>query len=127
MVGHLKPVSSKRFLNHADESVYHFTVAGDVEIDRLAIGVPFVDKSNIERSGHAADLHCAGNVWLIPYQTVQSKLGKFDHPAAFPVELPERCIKLHGLKKGLVVLDPFLGSGTTLIASESLGLQRYWR
>lgn len=37
------------------------------------------------------------------------------HPAAFPVELPRRCIKLFTFV-GDIVLDPFLGSGSTLIA-----------
>ena len=37
------------------------------------------------------------------------------HPAPFPVELPTRCIKLFSYV-GETVLDPFLGSGTTLIA-----------
>jgi site-specific DNA-methyltransferase (adenine-specific) len=40
---------------------------------------------------------------------------KIGHPAPFPVELPKRCIKLFTYQ-GEVVLDPFLGSGTTLIA-----------
>lgn len=38
------------------------------------------------------------------------------HPAPFPLELPQRCIKLFSYI-GDVVLDPFLGSGTTLIAA----------
>jgi len=38
------------------------------------------------------------------------------HPAPFPIELPRRCIKLFTFV-GDTVLDPFLGSGTTLIAS----------
>lgn len=38
------------------------------------------------------------------------------HPAPFPVELPRRCIKLFSFV-GDTVLDPFLGSGTTLIAT----------
>ena len=38
------------------------------------------------------------------------------HPAPFPIELPRRCIKLFSFV-GDVVLDPFVGSGTTLIAS----------
>jgi len=42
----------------------------------------------------------------------RSKVG---HPAPFPVELPKRCIKLFSFV-GDTVLDPFLGSGTTLIA-----------
>jgi len=40
---------------------------------------------------------------------------KIGHPAPFPVELPKRCIKLFSFV-GDTVLDPFLGSGTTLTA-----------
>jgi len=40
---------------------------------------------------------------------------KVGHPAPFPVELPKRCIKLFTYV-GDTVLDPFLGSGSTLIA-----------
>ena len=38
------------------------------------------------------------------------------HPAAFPLELPKRCIKLFSFVDDLI-LDPFLGSGTTLVAA----------
>ena len=38
------------------------------------------------------------------------------HPAPFPIELPHRCIKLFSYVDDLV-LDPFLGSGSTLIAA----------
>ena len=41
--------------------------------------------------------------------------NKIGHPSPFPVELPKRCIKLFSFV-GDTVLDPFLGSGTTLIA-----------
>ena len=41
------------------------------------------------------------------------------HPAMFPVELPERCLKLHSDPGGLI-LEPFCGAGTTLIAAERL-------
>lgn len=41
---------------------------------------------------------------------------KIGHPAPFPVELPRRCVKLFSFV-GDVVLDPFCGSGTTLIAA----------
>jgi len=41
------------------------------------------------------------------------------HPAPFPVELPKRCIKLFSYV-GDTVLDPFVGSGTTLIAAYHL-------
>ena len=46
----------------------------------------------------------------------QSKKGAGGHPAAFPIELPRRCIKLFSFV-GDTVLDPFLGSGSTLLAS----------
>jgi site-specific DNA-methyltransferase (adenine-specific) len=114
--GHFKPINSKRFLNHNHEDIFHFTHNGDVILDRLAIGVPFQDKSNISRRGHRQDKRCAGNTWFIPYETVKSKGQKFNHPAGFPVELPTRCIKLHGKPNG-IVLDPFLGTGTSLVAS----------
>ena len=38
------------------------------------------------------------------------------HPAPFPVELPHRLINLYSFR-GDVVLDPFMGSGTTAIAA----------
>jgi len=40
---------------------------------------------------------------------------RIGHPAPFPVELPKRCIRLFSYKND-VVLDPFLGSGTTLVS-----------
>jgi site-specific DNA-methyltransferase (adenine-specific) len=41
---------------------------------------------------------------------------RIGHPAPFPIELPRRCIKLFSFV-GDTVLDPFMGSGTTLIAA----------
>lgn len=49
-------------------------------------------------------------LWTFPGET--KNIG---HPAPFPIELPRRCIKLFSYV-GDVVLDPFLGSGTTLLA-----------
>lgn len=42
------------------------------------------------------------------------------HPAPFPVELPRRCLKLFSYV-GETVLDPFLGSGSTLLACLGTG------
>ena len=40
---------------------------------------------------------------------------RIGHPTPFPIELPERCIKMFSYKDDLI-LDPFCGSGTTLIS-----------
>ena len=44
---------------------------------------------------------------------------KNPHPAPFPVEIPKRCIESTDAK---VVIDPFIGSGTTAIAAKMLGI-----
>lgn len=46
------------------------------------------------------------------------------HPAMFPVELPWRCIKMHS-DPGGIVLEPFSGSGTTIIAAEQIERRCY--
>lgn len=121
-VGHYKPIGGKRFLNDAFEYIFHFTKNGDIELDRLAIGVPYQDKSNIGRWKSATkDLRCRGNVWFIPYKTIWSRRQR-PHPSTFPPELPMMCIKLHGLKKTKLVLDPFMGIGNTAIAAIRLGV-----
>jgi site-specific DNA-methyltransferase (adenine-specific) len=121
--GHFKPINSKRYLNHTWEHLLHLTKAGETPVDRLAVGVPFQDKSNIRRFGHEEDLRCAGNVWFVPYDTIQDRQReRGSHPATFPVELARRCLRLHGAGEGALVLDPFLGTGTTLVAARALGI-----
>lgn len=56
------------------------------------------------------------SIWRFPPESA-TKVG---HPAPFPVDLPYRCIQLYTFK-GDVVLDPFIGSGTTAIAAVKLG------
>jgi len=52
------------------------------------------------------------SIWRFP--TVSAK--RVGHPAPFPVELPRRLIELYSFK-GDVVMDPFMGSGSTCIAA----------
>jgi len=52
------------------------------------------------------------SVWTFP--AVSAK--KIGHPAPFPEELPNRLIKLYSFKHD-VILDPFLGSGTTSLSA----------
>jgi site-specific DNA-methyltransferase (adenine-specific) len=125
--GHFKPISSKRFLNDCHEYIFHFTKTGGVELDRLAIGVPYQDKSNIARWSHTrgSDLRCRGNTWFIPYETIQSRAKERPHPATFPVELAENCIKLHGIARVKTMLDPFLGIGNSALAAQRCGVPRF--
>lgn len=53
-----------------------------------------------------------GDVWAIAQEFKNS------HPAPFPVEIPLRCI---GATDAQIILDPFMGSGTTALAAKQLG------
>jgi len=74
---------------------------------RQAEGLPF-------ETGTAPDEFLAAtlDVWEIPAESAK----RVNHPAPFPVELPQRLIKLYTYE-GDLVLDPFMGSGTTLVAA----------
>lgn len=51
---------------------------------------------------------------------LQAEANRTIHTSTFPTELPITCIRASGLDAG-VVLDPFIGSGTTGIAAKALG------
>jgi len=122
-VGHYKPINSARFLNDCHEFLFHFTPEGTTTLDRLALGVKYQDPSNVARwRGGSGGRRCRGNTWFVPYETIQSREKDRPHPATFPPKLPENCLKLHGLRPGLVVADPFLGLGSTLVACARLGV-----
>ena len=121
-VGHYKPINSERYLNDCHEFIFHLTKTGATKLDRLAVGVPYQDKSNVERWEGKRDLRCRGNTWFLPYETIQFRDKDRPHPATFPVKLAEMCLKVHGAKKGSVVLDPFMGLGTTAVAAARLGV-----
>jgi site-specific DNA-methyltransferase (adenine-specific) len=125
--GHFKPINSKRFLNDCHEYVFHFTKSGRVELNRLALGVPYQDKSNISRWAHTRgnDLRCRGNTWFVPYETIQSREKERPHPATFPVQLVEWCIKLHGAPRLGTMLDPFLGIGHSAVAAQRCGVNKF--
>lgn len=79
---------------------------------------------------------CIGNAWFIPY-TPTSKLAKEvgtkndtgtregsrgGHPATFPEQLPDMCIKFSGIESGSKVYDPFNGTGTTVLSAIKNGM-----
>lgn len=117
--GHFNPIGGKRFLNRVWEHVFHFTKTGKVSLDRLAVGVPYGDPNNAGRTG--SRLRCGGDVWFIPYDTVHGREDRDHHPATFPPEVAERCLKLAGIRPGMKVLDPFCGVNG-LIAAARLGV-----
>ena len=59
------------------------------------------------------------DLWTIPPESAH----RVGHPAPFPVELPEQLIRLFTYE-GDLVLDPFMGSGSTMVAAARLG-RRY--
>jgi site-specific DNA-methyltransferase (adenine-specific) len=59
------------------------------------------------------------DVWELPPESAR----RVGHPAPFPVELPEQLIRLYTYADDLV-LDPFMGSGSALVAAARLG-RRY--
>jgi modification methylase len=59
------------------------------------------------------------DLWSIPPESAR----RVGHPAPFPVELPEALIRLYTFA-GDLVLDPFMGSGSALVAAARLG-RRY--
>ncbi len=66
-------------------------------------------KSTLERDEF---LELTKSIWTFGAESAR----KVGHPAPFPVELPLKCIKLYTFEND-VVLDPFIGSGTTAIAA----------
>jgi site-specific DNA-methyltransferase (adenine-specific) len=125
--GHFKPISSPRYLNDCHEYIFHLTKTGRVKIDRLALGVPYQDKSNISRWSHTRgrDRRCRGNTWFIPYATIKSRDKQRPHPATFPIELAENCIRLHGVSRVKAMLDPFLGIGNSALAAQRCGVPKF--
>ena len=165
--GHFKPINSQRYMCPTWEHLFHFTKDGNVNIDRLAVGVKYeyyeanirskkatklrklikesnwvlsltetiIDEQNVSKIKNELkleeenlakkdkpNLRDKGNCWYIPYETINSKELKGKHPAIFPVKLVEECIKVSGIKSG-IVLDPFMGTGTTAIAALNQGCE----
>ena len=61
-------------------------------------------------------LELTKSIWRFPAESAR----RVKHPAPFPVELPRRCIELYTYTDE-VVLDPFMGSGSTAIAAVESG------
>jgi site-specific DNA-methyltransferase (adenine-specific) len=78
---------------------------------RAAQGLPFEPSTTADEF-----MDATLDVWELPPESA-TRVG---HPAPFPVELPQRLIDLYTYKDD-VVLDPFMGSGTTAVAAVRTG------
>lgn len=61
-------------------------------------------------------IECTKSIWR--FQADSAK--RVGHPAPFPIELPARLVQLYSYA-GDIILDPFMGSGTTAIAARDAG------
>ena len=127
--GHGWPTSSNRYLSRGWEMLWHFTQDGNTPIDRKASGVKYSPQwaeDNEKRTGR--NWRPTTDIWHIPYETVgfmgkqASQLkGNKKHPAIFPAALVRKCLEVAGCKENMTVLDPFAGTGTTLMVAKQFG------
>ena len=103
-------LNTKRMLTNAYEFVFMFAKTRKYSISPLNIGIPRKDEQGLK---------CRGNVWSIN-KVFKNQFVGFKHCAMFPEELPELCVKLCS-NPGDLILDPFMGSGTTAVAAKKLG------
>ena len=76
-------------------------------------------KQNTSGISNADFVEWTKSIWTFPSE----RAARVGHPAPFPLELPRRLIQLYSYPKDLI-LDPFMGSGTTCLAAKTL--QRHY-
>jgi site-specific DNA-methyltransferase (adenine-specific) len=129
------PTGNKKRLKDGFERCLHFTRSSNYQFFPDAVRVKSTSKwagssdhrknkgafttTNGSRMGMSrritGDLVRPSNVITVPSSCIN-----IGHPATFPIELPEFFIRLM-TKEGDVVVDPFLGSGTTALSAQRLG------
>lgn len=116
----------RRRLANRHETILWFTKGDAYNFDVDPVRVPqkypgkrhFKGPNRGELSGNPLGKN-PGDVWIFP-NVKSAHPEKTAHPAQFPVELAERCV-LSMTRPGDTVLDPFAGTGTTLIAATKHG------
>ncbi len=104
------------------ETINWFTKSDDYHFDLDAVRVPqkYPGKKHF-KGPKAGQYSCnplgknPGDIWVIP-NVKSNHVEKTEHPCQFPVELVERLI-LSLSRKGDCVFDPFVGTGTSVIAA----------
>jgi len=111
--GHALPIVSKQGLTRRYEDVL---LVGDNESIQNDLEIFFCGVNDKKVYFNKKNQRGVSNYWRINTNQAQQK----NHLACFPVALPIKGIELM-TQRGDIILDPFLGSGTTLIASERTG------
>lgn len=107
------PVLSKEIMTRPYEDIL---VMGDEEVVDDEIEMITINRNIKNAVYNLKQKKFMRNFWELGTQGSQLE----NHKACYPVELPERAMKIM-TKAEDIVLDPFLGSGTTLIAAEKIG------
>lgn len=127
---------AKRRYNNGQETILFFTKNGDHVFNYNDIRLPYESTERIEHAKTKGILKdgkrwfpnpkgkLCGEVWHITSERHKNKLNgktpKMPHLTPKPVEMIERIIKASS-KKGDLVLDCFVGSGTTAFVAKKLG------
>lgn len=110
--------TSKRFCSRY-EYIFFFTKNKEDYVFNLEdVKIPAL---NYRPDRYKSQLKNPSDVWRISLVSGNSP-ERTEHPAQYPEELIERIIKT-GTNKGDLVLDPFMGSGTTAVTAYKLGRQ----
>jgi site-specific DNA-methyltransferase (cytosine-N4-specific) len=99
-------------LTNSYEFVFMFSKSQKYVFNKLNIGLQCKTKKGLK---------CRTNVWIID-RIFRNDFSGFKHVAMFPEKLPELCIRLCSVQ-GDVVVDPFMGAGTTAVVAKKFGRQ----
>ena len=115
------PSMTKRSFTHSCEYVLYFTKG-----KKWTFNYSELKKFNPDKAKDGSEKQMR-DLWIMPVcqgkERIKDKTGRAAHPTQKPENLLERII-LASSNKGDVVLDPFLGSGTTAFVAKKLG--RKW-
>ncbi len=134
-MGSVKPENCAWRCCRAHEWIYRFAKMTSPYTNAAELLEPSSQPGRVRRdriggNKHSETQHSGGSIYrggstgiLRSVWDVATETFRGAHAAVFPVGIPLRCIRI-GCPEGGLVLDPFLGSGTTALAAERLG--RRW-
>jgi DNA modification methylase len=101
------PTQGSKRLNNVYDFIFQFSKGDSYHLDRESIAYLRTDRDS--------DYACAGNIWKI----------KVDDKDTLPQELVSCIIKLSNILPNSLIVDPFMGNGSTLKTALEMG-HSYW-